>query len=63
VNAAHAKLVQRVSAPLDTRDLVDFDRIAKKIIAALDTPSATANPKPRSPRKATRSPAKRKPNS
>jgi DNA-binding MarR family transcriptional regulator len=60
VNTAHAKLVQRVSAPLDTRDFVDFDRIAKKIIAALDTPSATATLKPRSARKAPRSPAKRK---
>lgn len=38
VNAANTKLVQRVSAPLDTRDLLDFDRIAKKLIAALDRP-------------------------
>ncbi|WP_163864393.1 hypothetical protein [Myxococcus eversor] len=32
--------LQRVSAPLDTRDLLDFDRIAKKLIAALDRPAA-----------------------
>ncbi|NTX01983.1 MULTISPECIES: hypothetical protein [Myxococcus] len=38
MNAANAKLVQRVSAPLATRDLLDFDRIAKKLIAALDRP-------------------------
>ncbi|MCP3138563.1 MarR family winged helix-turn-helix transcriptional regulator [Pyxidicoccus xibeiensis] len=43
VNEANAKLVQQVSAPLDTRDLVDFDRIAKKLIAALDSPSAEAS--------------------
>ncbi|NTX53946.1 hypothetical protein [Myxococcus sp. CA039A] len=38
MNAANAKLVQRGAAPLDTRALLDVDRIAKKLIAALDRP-------------------------
>lgn len=44
-NAANKRLVERVSAPLDARDLADFDRIAKKLVATLDAPPAVTAPK------------------
>jgi DNA-binding MarR family transcriptional regulator len=42
VEALRADLAARVVAPLDERDLDDFDRIAKKILAALDVPTEGA---------------------
>jgi DNA-binding MarR family transcriptional regulator len=39
VEKLRAQLAARVVAPLDERDLEDFDRIAKKILAALATPA------------------------
>jgi DNA-binding MarR family transcriptional regulator len=35
VEAASARLVQRILAPFDARDLADFDRLTKKLVAAL----------------------------
>jgi len=36
VEAAREKVIERIVKALDERDLEDFDRIAKKILAALD---------------------------
>lgn len=43
IEAANAKFIERLSAPLNERDLVDFDRIAKKLIAAFSADSADQN--------------------
>lgn len=35
VEAASARMIQRIVSPFDARDLADFDRLAKKLVAAL----------------------------
>jgi DNA-binding MarR family transcriptional regulator len=59
VNEASAKLVERVSVLLDTRDLVDFDRIAKKLIAGLGEGSGAGDRDAAAAHKAKRSARKR----
>jgi hypothetical protein len=44
VEKARDGFVERVAAVLDDRDLADFERIVRKILAALDVP-AEAEPK------------------
>ncbi len=41
VEKLRAEIAARVVAPLDDRDLEDFDRIAKKILAAFAAPTAS----------------------
>ena len=42
VEKLRAQLAERVVAALDERDIEDFDRIARKILAAFDSPGAPA---------------------
>ena len=38
VEEAREEIIQRIAAALDEKDVEDFDRIAKKILAALEEP-------------------------